>query len=56
LIQVKPASSARISFSRGCLLFCPNHRPTEFIVSIPQAAAVSFPCHEALLVASFDPA
>jgi hypothetical protein len=25
-------------------------------VSIPQAAAVSFPCHEALLVASFDPA
>jgi uncharacterized membrane protein YoaK (UPF0700 family) len=39
-------------FSAMCLLSCPIHRRRSFIVSIPQAAAVSFPREEALLIAS----
>jgi uncharacterized membrane protein YoaK (UPF0700 family) len=51
LIQVKPGSSAEIIFPAICLFYCPNLAQRNFIVSIPQAAAVSFPREEALLIA-----
>jgi hypothetical protein len=52
LTQVKPACPGGIILLVTCQCFCPNQRSTGFSVSIPQAAAISFPREEALLVAS----
>jgi hypothetical protein len=50
LIQIKLASSAGIS-RRSVCSFLPTIAQRNFIVSIPQATAASFPRKEALLIA-----